>query len=90
MPDISNLIGMLFQVLLGGAWIACLVLVIIEMFNKGQKGLGIVTIVLSLCFGIGGLIALIWGWSASGNKKLMTTWSVIWLFCLLTGTMSLI
>jgi hypothetical protein len=59
MPDISNLIGMLFQVLLGGAWIACLVLVIIEMFNKGQKGLGIVTIVLSLCFGIGGLIALI-------------------------------
>ena len=52
---------MLFQVLLGGAWIACLVLVIIEMFNKGQKGLGILTIVLSLCFGIGGLIALIWG-----------------------------
>ena len=90
MPDISNLIGMLFQVLLGGEWIACLVLVIIEMFNKGQKGLGIVRIVLSLCFGICGLIALIWGWSASGNKKLMTTWSVIWLFGLLTGTMSLI
>jgi len=44
----------------------CHIIVIVKMFQRGQTGLGILTIILSLC-GIGLLITLIYGWVKAGE-----------------------
>jgi hypothetical protein len=50
------------QGLLGIVSLVCLVLVLIKMFQSGEQTLGIVCIVLLLCFGIGYFVAFIFGW----------------------------
>src|SRR5262249_34963761 len=42
--------------------LVCFIMIVIQMFQHGATGMGIVTIVAALCCGIGGLIALIYGW----------------------------
>ena len=65
-------------VLLGLVQLVCLVLVIVEMFKRGETALGIVCAVLTLCTGIGGLIAFVYGWIKStewGLRKVMLAWT---------------
>lgn len=65
-------------IILGLAQLICLVLVIVEMFKRGETGLGITCVALSLCTGIGGLIAFVYGWVKSsewGLRKVMVAWT---------------
>ncbi|MBL8825742.1 MAG: hypothetical protein JNM18_02065 [Planctomycetaceae bacterium] len=67
----------LVQVVIGIGSLVCFVMVLIQMFQRGQTGVGIASIVLSLC-GIGPLIALVYGWikaSEWGIQKLMLVWT---------------
>lgn len=68
-------------ILIGLAQLVCLVLVIVEMFKRGETTIGIVCVVLSLCTGIGALIAFVYGWIKSSEWGL---WNVMlaWTICL--------
>lgn len=66
-------------ILLSLAQLVCLVLVIVEMFKRGETAIGIVCAVLSLCSGIGALIAFVYGWIKSsewGLRKVMLAWTI--------------
>lgn len=59
--------------------LTCLVMVIVKMFQKGETTFGTVCAVLSFCFGIGALIAFVYGWMKSsewGLTKVMIAWTV--------------
>src|SRR5207244_2318083 len=57
-------LALLLQGVAGIASLVCFVMVLIQMFQHGQTGLGIACIVLIFC-GVGGLIAFIYGWMKS-------------------------
>jgi hypothetical protein len=64
--------------LIGLAQLVCLVIVIVEMFKRGETAIGIVCAVLSLC-SIGALIAFVYGWIKSsewGLRKVMLAWTI--------------
>ena len=68
--------------------IVCYVLVIVKMFQNGQTGLAIATIVTGCLCGIGGLIAYVYGWMKSGEWKLMPVmliWTVLLLIYFASG-----
>jgi hypothetical protein len=53
-------------------------MVLVQMFQHGQTGLGVLCVVLFLCFGIGFLIVFIYGWVKSGQwniQTLMLVWT---------------
>lgn len=56
-----NTMIQVLQGLAGLGSLVCLIMVIIQMFQHEQTGLGIACIVLTFC-GIGALIAFIYGW----------------------------
>jgi|GEM_PF-1330791 len=65
--------------LVGLASLVCFVLVLIQMFQRGQTGLGIACIVLLFVCGIGGLIAFIYGWVKAREwniQNIMIAWTV--------------
>lgn len=81
-PDAVSPVIMLLIMLpafaLGIVQLVCLVMVIVKMFQKGETGIGIASAVLSVCTGIGVLIAFIYGWIKSsewGLKKVMVIWT---------------
>jgi hypothetical protein len=45
---------------LGG--LICFILVLVQMFQRGSSVLAIACLVLTLCCGLGALIAFIYGW----------------------------
>ena len=58
--------------------LVCFILVLIQMFQNDQTGMGIACIVLGLVCGIGGLVAFIVGWmnAAKWNiKNVMLVWT---------------
>jgi hypothetical protein len=66
------------QWLLAVVSLVCFILVLIKMFQAGEQTLGIICIVLVLCFGIGGLIAFIFGWINANKwniKNIMMIWT---------------
>jgi hypothetical protein len=71
--------------------IVCFVLVLIQMFQRGKAGLAIACIVLSLCCGLGGLIAFIYGWTKAREwniNNLMTVWTVAVVVNALAGVLN--
>ncbi|HEX4590946.1 MAG TPA: hypothetical protein VH120_13500 [Gemmataceae bacterium] len=52
------------------AALVCFIMVVIQMFQHNMTGLGIVCIVLFLCIGIGGIIALIVGWQNADRWRI--------------------
>jgi hypothetical protein len=57
----------------------CFVIVLVQMFQHGEGGLAFVCIALSICCGLGSIIAFIIGWSRAKHwniSNLMTTWTV--------------
>ncbi len=63
---------------LGIGSLICFILVLIQMFKRGQTGLGIACIVLLFCCGIGLLIAFVYGWinaKAWGIQNIMLAWT---------------
>ena len=71
----------------GLGYFICFILVLIQMFKRGQMGLGIACIVLAFC-GIGTLIAFIMGWINAAKwdiKNIMLVWTVCLVVGVLTG-----
>jgi hypothetical protein len=57
----------------------CFIIVIIKMFQKGSTGLAIACLLLSLCCGLGGIVAYIYGWLHNRDwdmRNLMLAWTV--------------
>ncbi len=57
--------------------LVCFILVVVKMFQNGQTGVGIASIVLLLCC-IGGLVAFVFGWMKAnewGIKNVMLAWT---------------
>jgi hypothetical protein len=73
--------GVLGQILygIGGLGsLVCFILVLVQMFQRGQTTLGIVCIVLVFCGGIGGLVAFVYGWINHrewGITNIMYAWT---------------
>ena len=57
--------------LLGLVALVCFILIVIKMFQHGQVGIGIVTIITAFC-GIGFIIALVYGWMKAKDWNLQT------------------
>ena len=71
--------------------LACFILVLIQMFQRGASGMGIACIGLTLCCGLGGLIAFIYGWAKARDwniVKLMTVWTVAFAIDVMAGTIN--
>ena len=68
--------------------LVCFVIVVVKMFQAGQTGLGIASVVLLPCCLIGYFLAFIMGWVKSGEwniKTLMLIWTVVLLVNLVAG-----
>jgi hypothetical protein len=66
----------------------CFVLVIIEMLQRGAVAMAVTCILLTLCCGIGGLIAFVYGWMRSSDWNIATAmkvWTVAFIVDLLAG-----
>ncbi len=66
----------------------CYIVVLLAMFKAGQSGLAIVCILLSLCFGVGFLVAFVVGWQRSSEwnlKNVMIIYTVALLICFIGG-----
>jgi hypothetical protein len=50
--------------------LVCHILIIVKMFQTGRTGLGIVTIILTCCTGIGLFITLIYGWVKASDWRI--------------------
>ncbi len=72
------------QLVLALPSLVCLIIVIKSMFNNGNTGLGIATIVLTFVCGIGSLIAFVWGWMNVGGK-VMIAWTVLTIASIIAG-----
>jgi hypothetical protein len=85
MPDFQNLspvqygaLGLEGLMTIGS--LVCFILVLIAMFKNGQTQMGIASIVLCFCCGIGMLIAFIMGWVNAtrwGIKNVMIFWTAL-------------
>ena len=62
----------------------CFILVLVQMFNRGQTGLGIACIVLAFCCGIGGLVAFVYGWIKNSEWGLRNV-MLVWTACIIAG-----
>ena len=72
------IIGQILYSLAGIGILVCFILVLVQMFKRGQLGIGIACIVLAFC-GIGFLVAFILGWIRHrewGLTKVMLVWTV--------------
>ena len=61
------------------------------MFQRGATGLGVVCIVLSLCCGLGALIAFVYGWTKARDWKtvnVMTVWTVAFVIDVVAGVVN--
>jgi hypothetical protein len=86
--------GVLGQVLssVGGLGIlVCFILVLVQMFKRGQTGLGIACIVLICCGGIGFLVAFIYGWVKNrewGITNIMFAWTAFWVMAVIGAALN--
>src|SRR5438045_4111544 len=72
-------IGQILSSVGGIGMLVCFILLIVQLFQRGRTGLGILCIVLFFCCTIGHWIAYIVGWMNSrdwGNTNLMWIWTV--------------
>ena len=77
---------------LGIGSLICFILVLIQMFKRGQTGLGIACIVLVFCC-IGGLVAFIVGWmnaKAWDIQNIMLAWTVCFVAGILINVLSML
>lgn len=64
--------------------LVCFILVLIQMFNHGQTGLGIACIVLLFVCGIGGLVTFIVGWMNATRWQIQNV-MLAWTGCVVVG-----
>ena len=71
--------------------LVCFILVVVQMFQRGQTGLGIACIVLIFCCGIGGLIVFVYGWikaSSWGIQNIMLVWTACIVLGIIAGVLN--
>jgi hypothetical protein len=71
--------------------IICFIVVLIQMFQRGATTMGIVCIVLTLCCGLGPLIAFVYGWIKAREwnlMNLMIVWTVAWAIGAVAGAVN--
>lgn len=64
--------------LIGIVGLVCFIFVLVKMFENDQVGLGIACIILSICTGVGPIIAFVVGWTKTrewGLKNVMVAWT---------------
>lgn len=69
---------MALSIIVGLVSLGCFIMVLVQMFQHGETGIGVACIILIFCFGIGGLVAFVYGWIKSaewGIKNIMMIWS---------------
>jgi hypothetical protein len=75
----------------GLGMLVCYIMFIVTMFQRGATGLAILFLVLSLCCGVGLLVAFIYGWIKHrewGITNLMMIWSVFIGMSIIGGVLS--
>ncbi|HVS36441.1 MAG TPA: hypothetical protein VMS17_12820 [Gemmataceae bacterium] len=85
------MVGLALESVAGVASLVCFILVLVQMFQRGQTGLAVACIVLVFCGGIGALIAFIYGWVKSrewGLNNVMLIWTVCIVIGLVGGIMN--
>ena len=69
--------------------LVCFIMVLVKMFQRGDTTIGIVSLVLAICSGIGVLIAFVYGWINASRleiRNVMIVWTIsIVASVLLTG-----
>lgn len=68
----------------GIASLVCFIMVLIQIFQHGQTGLGIACIVLLFCVGIGAIIAFVVGWMNVDKWRIKNV-MLIWTVCVVLG-----
>jgi len=72
-------VGLLLSALAGIASLVCLIMVVVAIFQHGETTFGVLSLVLLLLCGIGGLMLFVYGWMRSsewGLKNVMIIWSI--------------
>ena len=72
------MVFLVLAAIVGLVGLGCFIMVLIQMFQNDQMGLAIACIVLTVCTGLGPLIAFIYGWIQSsewGIKNVMLAWT---------------
>ena len=85
------IIVQILQWLIAIGSLVCFVLVVIQMFQRGQTGLAIACIVLLFCCGIGKLVAFIYGWVKAAEWRItnvMTIWTVFFVLSIGSGVLN--
>ncbi len=81
-------LGMALEYGAGIASLVCFILVLVQMFQRGQSTLGIICAVLFLCGGLGALIAFVYGWIKNrewGITNIMIAWTGCWVLSIIGG-----
>jgi hypothetical protein len=68
--------------------VICFILVVIEMLQRGAVAMAVTCILLSLCCGLGGIVAFVYGWMRSSDWNIATVmkvWTVAFIVDLLAG-----
>jgi hypothetical protein len=79
-----TLVGNILSTLAGLGGLVCFVLVLVQMFQRGQSTLGIVLIVLFFCCGIGYFATFIFGWIKNREWNIANI-MYIWTACIVVG-----
>lgn len=72
--------------LCGLASLVCYILVVVQMFKRGQTGIGIASLVLLLACGIGGLVAFVYGWIKAKEWDIQNV-MLIWTGCIVVSVL---
>ncbi len=84
-------VASIVSTLAGLVGLVCFIMVVIQMFQHGSTGMGILCAVLFLCCGLGGLIAFIYGWIKAREwniTNLMTVWTVAFVIGIAAGAIN--
>jgi hypothetical protein len=63
----------------GVVYFVCFIVLLVQMFQRGAAGVAFLCIGLSLCCGLGGFVAFVYGWTkatAWNIHNLMLVWTV--------------
>ena len=86
-----DLVGQILQAVGGLGILVCFLLVVVQMFQRGQTVLGIVSLVLFLCCSLGHWIAFIYGWVTHRDWRttnIMLIWTVCIVLAVIGGVLS--
>ncbi len=76
----------LLGALCGIGSLICFIIVVVKMFQHGDTTPAILSLVLILCVGIGGIVAFVFGWMKAGVYGIQNL-MLIWTGCVIGGVL---